>query len=87
MTLRAVKPHYTKVYSMTSASPCHGDAISMVAHILVMIHTFRTKYVVHEMPVFKPNDYFWKNHWDGKEDKWKTYARAVRSVMIENGGF
>ena len=32
------------------------------------------------MPVFAPNEYFWKNHWDGKneEDKWKVFANAVR---------
>jgi len=39
------------------------------------------------MPVFKPNDYFWKNHWDGKEEKWVAYARAVRQLMSEQGNF
>jgi hypothetical protein len=39
-----------------------------------------------EMPVFRPNEFFWKNYWDGKEDKWVTYARAVRSVMAESSG-
>ena len=42
-----------------------------------------------EMPVFTPNDYFWKKHWDGKnkEDKWRVFANAVRSAMAECGGF
>jgi len=41
-----------------------------------------------EMPVFKPNDYFWKKYWDGKneEDKWKVFANAVRGAMAECGG-
>lgn len=78
LTGRAVKPHYSKYWSVTSASPCHGDAISMVAHILVMIHTLYTRYTLYEMPVFKPNEYFWKHHWDGKEERWKPFARAVR---------
>jgi hypothetical protein len=30
------------------------------------------------MPIFEPNEYFWQNHWDGKEEKWEAYARAVR---------
>ena len=31
------------------------------------------------LPVFKPNEYFWKHHWrEGKEEKWEAYARAVR---------
>ena len=59
-------------------SPCHGDAINFVAHILVCIHTGFSMYNVCEMPVFEPNEYFWANHWDGKEEKWQAYARAVR---------
>ena len=39
-----------------------------------------------DMPVFKPNDYFWQHHWDGKEEKWVAYARAVRTLMAENAG-
>ena len=38
------------------------------------------------MPVFRPNEYFWKNHWDGKEEKWVAYARAVRLAMSEASG-
>jgi len=40
-----------------------------------------------EMPDFKPNEYFWKHHWDGKEEKWVAYARAVRELMSAQGGF
>ena len=41
------------------------------------------------MPIFAPNDYFWKHHWDGKdpEDKWKVFAEAVRQAMAECGGY
>lgn len=39
------------------------------------------------MPDFKPNEYFWQHHWDGKEEKWVAYARAVRALMAETGGF
>lgn len=52
-----------------------------------MIHTGLSIYTVHEMPVFEPNDYFWKNHWDGKEEKWQAFSRAVRQLMMECGGF
>ena len=40
-----------------------------------------------ELPVFAPNDYFWKHHWDGKneEDKWKVFADAVREEMAKAG--
>lgn len=40
-----------------------------------------------ELPVFAPNEYFWKHHWDGKEEKWQAYARAVRQIIAECGGF
>lgn len=41
-----------------------------------------------ELPVFEPNEYFWKTHWqEGKEEKWVAYARAIRSVIAEQGGF
>jgi hypothetical protein len=38
---------------------------------------------IHAMPVFRPNDYFWQNHWDGKEEKWVAYARAMRQIMAD----
>lgn len=34
-------------------------------------------------PVFKPNQYFWDNHWkEGKEEKWQAYARVIREEVI-----
>jgi len=40
------------------------------------------------LPVFTPNEYFWKHHWlEGKEEKWEAYARAVRQIMAQHGGF
>lgn len=38
--------------------------------------------------MFKPNDYFWQHHWqEGKEEKWEAYARVVRDIIAEYGGF
>ena len=43
------------------------------------------------LPVFEPNDYFWEHHQkkDGTEaeEKWETYARVVRQIMANHGGF
>ena len=35
-------------------------------------------------PVFKPNQYFWDNHWkaDSGEEKWEAYARVVREEIM-----
>jgi hypothetical protein len=37
-------------------------------------------------PVFKPNEYFWKNHWDEKsgEKQWEAYARVVREIIAKS---
>jgi hypothetical protein len=35
-------------------------------------------------PVFKPNDFFWENHWkkDSGEQQWEAYARVVRNEIM-----
>lgn len=39
-----------------------------------------------EMPIFKPNDYFFEHHQQEGEEKWETYARVVRELMGEVSG-
>jgi hypothetical protein len=49
-------------------------------------HPFHT-YTVNFLPVFEPNEYFWKHHWEPnqeKEKKYHTYSRVVREIMINN---
>lgn len=58
----------------------------MFAYFNVLVSTGLTIYTVHKFPVFTPNEYFWQHHWDGKEEKWVAFARAVRAVMAEFGG-
>ena len=35
-------------------------------------------------PVFKPNEYFWKNHFDEKSGltKWDTYVKVIREEIM-----
>ena len=38
-------------------------------------------------PVFEPNEYFWKTHWEPNKDKEKkhtTYSRVIREIMLNN---
>jgi hypothetical protein len=44
-------------------------------------------YDLNEMPVFEPNEYFWQHHWDGKEEKWRAYAKAMQLIMCEASGY
>ena len=85
--LMKVKPHVTTFWSLTGARPVHGDAISMLAFINVLIYCGFALFTLNEMPVFEPNEYFWKHHWqEGKEEKWEAFARAVRELMAQVGG-
>jgi len=41
-------------------------------------------------PVFEPNEYFWKTHWEPNQEKEKkvdTYIRCMRQIMIDGSGF
>jgi len=77
----SIKPHVCKYTTLTGAKPVHGDAISFLSYFNVLFHCGFVIYTVFEMPVFKPNEFFWKNHWDGKEEKWVAYARAMRQIL------
>lgn len=78
-SLRAVQPAYSKIWTSSGQSVAQTEAMPFVKffHSFVMMHGYSTL-IMSEMPVFAPNEYFWKNHWDGKEEKWDAFARAVR---------
>lgn len=38
------------------------------------------------MPIFRPNEFFWKNHQKEGEEKWETYARVLRDIIHEGSG-
>jgi hypothetical protein len=73
--------------SLTGIKPVHGDSLSLVHFFTILMGHGLTYYTLTELPVFTPNDYFWQHHWDGKEEKWKLFARVVQHIMAEAGGF
>lgn len=84
MSLRPIKPHYSKSWTVTGQNASHGDPSSMLSWLNFMVDCGIIFCTVYEMPVFAPNDYFWANHWnEGKEEKWEAYARAIREIIIE----
>lgn len=86
--LRKVKPYVQTFWSLTGITPAHGDAISMLGFINVLVHCGISFNHIQELPVFEPNEYFWKNHWqEGKEEKWEAFARVMQQIMAEKGGF
>ncbi len=86
-SLRGVKPFFSKVSSFTGILPVHGDAISFWAYLILFPGSGFSTFTLFELPVFTPNDYFWKNHWDGKEEKWELFARTVRQIIADLGQF
>ncbi len=76
-SLRGVKPHFSKIKTLFGMKPVHGDSISMLHVCNILFGHGLTYYTMTELPVFTPNEYFWEHHWDGKEEKWKTFARVV----------
>jgi len=46
-------------------NPAH-DVMPMFAFFIVSTTSLFHYLKIKEYPVFKPNDYFWKNHWDEK---------------------
>lgn len=76
-SLKAVRPSYAKMTSFFGVSPVHGDPTSLFSICFICVLVGPWIFTRYDMPVFEPNEYFWNNHWDGKEDKWVAYARAV----------
>lgn len=80
--LYPVKPITIK-YSGLFFNPAH-DVLNVVAHALFSACQPITYVTVHELPVFTPNDYFFKNHVREGEEKWQAYMRVVRELMAES---
>jgi len=66
-SLRKVKPYFSKIWTLTGMRPVHGDSISVWAYFGIIMTMGFCVFTLYEMPVFEPNEYFWKHHWDGKE--------------------
>ena len=66
----------------------HGDATHYHTWVIFTMQCIFVTISMQELPVFTPNEYFWKNHWNqGQEEKWVAYARAIRAIIAEQGGF
>ena len=88
-SLKPVKPYINRSQALVGDST-RGNLMSIwLWSFLVPFMNVLTWSECLEMPVFAPNDYFWKHHWDGKdpEARWEVFANAVREAMAECGGY
>lgn len=83
VSCRSIWPKIHKWHSHFQ-SPCTG-VVDGVAHYLIGAAMPWCTVTKLEMPVFRPNDFFWANHQQPGEERWETYARVLRKLMSEVG--
>ena len=57
------------------------DILNPVAHMILSCCQPYSTATIKELPVFKPNDYFFMHHQKEGEEQWMTYMRVVREIM------
>lgn len=85
--LKPVKPYISRAHCYVGNN-CRGDLMGiwqwsfLIPFMNIFIYPEQL-----ELPIFAPNDFFWKKYWDGKneEDKWKVFANAIREVIATYG--
>mmetsp|Transcript_19140 Transcript_19140/g.32628 ORF Transcript_19140/g.32628 Transcript_19140/m.32628 type:complete len:111 (-) Transcript_19140:119-451(-) len=80
----ACKSIWPKVHIFHSyfQSPCTG-VIDGLPHYLIGASCPFSTITKIDMPIFRPNDFFWRNHQQEGEEKWETYLRVIRQLMSE----
>lgn len=70
----------------------HGVMISLNNFVAIALNCCGSPFNIMKYdiyPVFEPNEYFWKTHWEPnkeKENKPTTYARVIREIMMKHSG-
>lgn len=77
-SLLPVQPYCFKYWSLRCRIT-HGDATHYHIWLIFAFQSVFSTVTMQELPIFAPNEYFWKNHWqEGREEKWEAFARVVR---------
>ena len=80
MRPRCVK--YNSLFGFASSSS--GALDGFAHHLLICVIPLATANLI-DLPIFRPNDYFYEHHQKPNEEKWETYARVIRDLMSEHG--
>ncbi len=84
-SLRSVQPVVLK-YSNFYPVNIENCTMPIYYHFILVSSIIKGTAQLLEFPVFRPNDYFFKHHQREGEQKWETYARAVREIMTTDTG-
>lgn len=82
-SLRSIQPVVHKYHS-NFQSASSGILDGMPNYMINGSNFFTTTERI-ELPVFRPNDYFFEHHVKEGEEKWQAYLRVIRSLMSEHG--
>jgi len=68
----------------------HSHVLTIDGHLSMFMNLCKSPFntlTFRLFPVFEPNEYFWKTHWEPVKDKVKkhqVYADTIREIMINN---
>jgi len=82
--LRSIWPKAVR-YHAPFWTPCSGVVDGIPHYIAGSSNPYATCHVK-ELPVFRPNDFFFSNHQKEGEEKWQTYERVIRTLIAEHAG-
>ena len=63
------------------------DVMEMHSHFFLLATTPYVTIHIKELPVFKPNEYYWKNHSQEGKQRWQIYAETMRKILSDLDGY
>ena len=83
-SLRSIRPRAIRYNNSLTIRPSSGVIDGFKLYIL-MTAILPSTISVYELPIFRPNEFFWANHLRDDEQKWQCYARVIRDIIAEGG--
>ena len=84
--LRSIRPKALKYNNHGFGMDLTSGILDGFCHHFLATSCLFSTLEVFEMPIFRPNEFFWENHQREGEEKWQTYARVIRDIISEGGG-
>lgn len=72
-------------YDASLIAPNSGLTHTVGQNLLVGMVPWTTPIRI-ELPIFRPNQYFWDKHVEEGEERWFTYRRVMRDIMSKHSG-
>jgi 1-acyl-sn-glycerol-3-phosphate acyltransferase len=80
-----IKPYVIK-FEVKNKISLAMDVIDMLLHVFVVLCIPIHHIELYSLPVFSPNEYFFKEYNVNKKEDWEIYAETMREIMCEVSG-